>query len=492
MIKSYYHGGYPLIWLQTAEYSRAKQHIHKELQNTGVKIYSWDISNGGVLNDDAIEDTTNPTEIIKFLEKCEQNTAVIAYNFHWFLQDPEVVQALLNSLGNFEAHRKLFIVVAPVLNLPAELTEYFVVTDLELPGEKWIREVIDELKTMDEETGQEVDISKTHTPAEIDEAVKMTKGLTEFGAKNAISLSLATKGKLDPKTIFEQKCQMVKKSDVLEIRTNVETFDDIGGLDNLKDYTLNTSRSRYSKGVLIMGVPGTGKSLICKALSNTINRPYIRLDMGKVFSSLVGSSEEKIRGAIKVAEAVKPAIIHIDEIEKAVSGSTGSGNTDGGTTARVFGTFLSWLQDREPGGLYIMATANKIELLPPEFFRAGRWDALFFVGLPNIEEQKAILNIHSRKYDLNEEPGDITGWTGAEIETLCRVTAMFKENNPGFTMKDGMRYVSPLCKTAAKQIKDLQEWAEKRTIPATSQKFTAFSNARAVRIGGGNGSGKVN
>jgi len=264
------------------------------------------------------------------------------------------------------------------------------------------------------------------------ELIDCVSGLTLQEAQTAFSKSLVSSHSWDIPYILEEKKQLISKSGMLEYFDKTVKMDDIGGLKNLiewikerkrcfsqeaEDYGLNKPR-----GLLTIGMPGCGKSLVCKAISSAWKMPLLRLDFGKLFGSLVGDSEKNAREAIRQAEAVAPAILWIDEIEKAISGNASSGRTDGGTTSRVLSTFLTWMQEKE-SPVFVIATANDHQAIPPEFLRAGRFDEIFFVDLPNVEEREEIFDvllrirgIESKNINTPMLAESTEGFSGAEIE----------------------------------------------------------------------------
>jgi SpoVK/Ycf46/Vps4 family AAA+-type ATPase len=263
----------------------------------------------------------------------------------------------------------------------------------------------------------------------------------------------------------------------------------VGGLDALKSWLLKraagfTDQARQfglpsPKGVLLLGVQGCGKSLMAKTISNTWQLPLLRFDVGKVFGSLVGSSEQNVRRAIKVAESVAPVVFWVDEIDKAFRGSRGSGaSTDSGTSARVFGTFLTWLSEKNKP-VFVVATANDVSALPPELLRKGRFDEIFFVDLPAFAERKAIFEIHLKKRKIDPALFDVdalsrasAGYSGAEIEEVV-ISAMFdmfyeKQNMTTERLLKSIQQTVPLSKTMSEDIDSLRKWAEGRARSATS------------------------
>jgi len=280
----------------------------------------------------------------------------------------------------------------------------------------------------------------------------------------------------------------VKKNGLLELIESKESLADIGGLDQLKSWLLKR-REAFSprakeyglpvpKGLLILGIPGTGKSLTAKATAAVFGLPLLKLDAGRIFAGLVGQSESNLRSVIQTAEAIAPCVLWIDEVEKGFAGSRSSGATDGGTSSRVFGSFISWMQEKT-APVFVVATANDVSQLPPEMLRKGRWDELWFVDLPNREEREAIWSIQIAKYGRDPRDFDIPqfaksteGLTGSEIEQVF-IEALYQGfdqgSEPGdLTIGEVLVDFVPLSKLMAEQISGLREWAKGRARPATT------------------------
>ena len=327
---------------------------------------------------------------------------------------------------------------------------------------------------------------------------KAALGLTLQEAENAFALSMVNDGKIDASdlpVILSEKMQVIKKTGILEfINTDIK-ISDVGGLENLKNW-LNKRNNSWSeaakkyclpapKGVLITGVPGCGKSLTAKAMSAAWQLPLLKLDFGKIFSGLVGSSEENMRKAIKTAEAVAPSILWVDEIEKSLSGVNSSSNGDSGVSTRIFGTFLTWMQEKT-APVFVIATANNISGLPAELLRKGRFDEIFFVDLPTHRERKEIFRLHLTKRlkddevsskltvddRLLESLADLTeGFVGAEIEQVvisALYEAFFNKRPLEYSdLENTIKNVVPLSVTQKEQILSLREWANIRAVAAT-------------------------
>jgi hypothetical protein len=304
----------------------------------------------------------------------------------------------------------------------------------------------------------------------------------------ALALALVRQKQFDPHTICTLKAQMVEKSAALQFSQFTETFATLGGLENLKDWTLNRFKNRKPglpfRGILLLGVPGTGKSHFAKALGNEVGWPVLSLDMGRVFGSLVGESEAKMREALKVVDAMAPCVLFIDEIEKGLAGVGGS-STDGGTTQRVGGTFLTWLNDHT-SQVFVIATCNDYSKIPPEYTRMGRWDSIWFVDNPGPREQLDILDIYLKQFlgktigtlmadsDGRVKIPDLDGYSGAEIRQVA-IEAAYNSGD----LEAAARFVIPISKSQKQQMDALREWARTRTIPAS--KALAMEEVKAKR-----------
>jgi SpoVK/Ycf46/Vps4 family AAA+-type ATPase len=304
------------------------------------------------------------------------------------------------------------------------------------------------------------------------------QGLTWEEAENALALALVREKKFDPHAICTLKAQMVEKAAALQFSQFTETFVTLGGLENLKEWTLNRFQNRRSglpfRGILLLGVPGTGKSHFAKALGNEVGWPVLSLDMGRVFGSLVGESEAKMREALKVVDAMAPCVLFIDEIEKGLAGVGGS-SSDGGTTQRVGGTFLTWLNDHD-SQVFVIATCNDYSKLPSEYTRMGRWDGIFFVDNPGTGERAQILKIYLDQFQVSPKGKnlpDLDGYSGAEIRQVA-IEAAYS----GGDLTAAARFVIPIARSQKGQIDALREWARVRTIPASRPAVQEVKNQR--------------
>lgn len=485
---------YPIIYLETSEYERAYRHLKLIAKEFNYTLYGWNIvdelrkhdldKNSFIQVGDGIRDPEVLMQEISKTQSEETNEIYVLEGPHDWIEE-KAIKIWLRKFGEdlkYSAGKKHIILLSPIRNLPKELEKFITVMDMPLPTrdelEKILNQVVKDAKASLEDKLQD----KLSTAA---------MGMTESEADLAFCLAWAKEklGENSAQVVMEEKKQIVKKSGILEYFPQTETLKDVGGLENLKEW-LNKRGMAFSpgarqfklaepKGVLLLGIPGCGKSLSAKAIASMWQLPLVRLDIGKVFEGIVGTSEGNIRQAIKTAEAVAPCILWIDEIEKGLAGTGSSGATDSGVTARVFSSLLTWMQEKT-SPVFIVATANGIESLPPELLRKGRFDAIFFVDLPTEAERKDIFAIHikargqdPKSFALDKLAKESIGFNGAEIAEVVN-DALFNayaENPvaPKLMMKhliDAIQKTVILATTMRERIDFLRKWAKHRAIPA--------------------------
>jgi len=447
-ITNYMKAGYPAIYINTTETDRAIKSIHADRYQS----FSWDCLRGIVSPETnrVTEEIIDPLGALNWLSG-QQETILIVQNFHHFLGSVETIQAIINNIHIYKGQGSCLVMTGPHLILPQEVEKYFTILDFALPSTKDLTDIMQDL-------GNAVDMDINP------EAVEAAKGLTEFEAETAFALSLVKTKTFDPEVITEQKKMMIRKTGLMEFFPPVP-MDQVGGLEPFKQYLMNRIKAfepgnNYlpkPKALLLIGIPGTGKSLACKAAASILNWPLIRLDISALKGSLVGESEKKMRQATATIDAFGKAVVWMDELEKSFSGVKSSGQSDGGTIAGMFGHFLTWLQETTSPVL-VMATANDISSLPPEFMRAGRFDAMFFVDIPTTEERLEIIRIMNNRYGsfiLEDQVHAINGWTGAEIEQLAK-DSLFDG------LETAIQNIVPLSRTMKEDIGSLRDWAKTR------------------------------
>jgi SpoVK/Ycf46/Vps4 family AAA+-type ATPase len=350
------------------------------------------------------------------------------------------------------------VILSPVVQIPVELEKHFVILDHDLPGREQLESIARGVATESGELPEGDDLG-----AVLDAAA----GLTRVEAENAFSLSLVRHGRLAAEVLWELKSGMLKKSGLLTLHRGGETFAELGGLEALKLFCTRALRpgrrpNVRARGVLLLGPPGSGKTALCKALGCETGRPTLILDVGSLLGSLVGQSESNIRHALRLVDAMSPCIVMIDEVEKALSGVAASGATDSGVSSRMFGTFLTWLNDHDSDA-FVVCTANDVSRLPPEFSRAERFDATFFLDLPGAREKQTIWRMYLDKYGLDAnqpKPRDID-FTGAEIKACCRLAALLD-----VSLIDAAQNIVPVAITAGESVERLRSWASGRCLSA--------------------------
>lgn len=470
----------------------------------GLKKYDFE-NNSWKLADEAEQ----PQDVLEWLIEFSQDQrefVILLEDFHHFLHEHSLIsrlRAFAIAVASREINNVTVVLSQPVQLLPAELEKEVQVMEMPLPN-------IDDLKVLMHQARQRYELDDRDYQ-ESSALVESALGLSTSEAQLAFSKAACQFNRLTESEIpfiVKEKEQVIRKSGHLEYFHPKATLDDIGGLDNLKSW-LNRRRQSFTqdarefgletpRGVLLLGLPGTGKSLAAKAVANAWQLPLLRLDMGKIYGGIVGQSEANIRSALQTAEALAPGILWIDEIEKGLSGMQSSGATDGGTTSRVLGTFLTWMQEKETP-VFVVATANHIAQLPPELLRKGRVDEIFFVDLPVQQDRQDIISIHLKRRnrlddfsstELSELAIASKGFTGAELEEAVK-EAMFLAFDEGHQLnKDdilkSIQATSPLSLTMAEMIQDTRAWAKGRAVNASSAEPEALekysSNSEKPRL----------
>lgn len=480
---------YSLIWITSPEETRVEDSLRKLCIEREMRLEVWSITEGFkvIANGQGTRDVKDPMKAIDHVLRAEGRALFVLRDFHPFLKEPAVVRRLRDAAHELRKTKKSLLVLSPVTKIPPELEKSIsAVVDWELPNRQEIEQAARKvLPNLPAATQQLIESDATF----MERVVEGALGLTLVEAENVFAKSAVRTHTFDLETILEEKKQIIRKSGLLEYYEHREEFSDVGGMEILKDWLVKRrsafgSRAKdfglpLPKGILLIGVPGTGKSLTAKAVGALWQMPLLRLDVGKVFGGLVGSSEENMRSVIRTAEAIAPAILWIDELEKGFSGTQSSGSTDGGTTSRVFASFITWLQEKTTP-VFVIATANNVHQLPPELLRKGRFDEIFFCDLPDREDRRQILDIHLRK--KNRDPGqfdmdkliDATiDFSGAELEQVVIASLYDAFDAGGDVTTEGLTKtiseVVPLAITMREMIEQMREWARTRARAASSR-----------------------
>ncbi len=514
-IKIHIEARYPVLWLVSFEERRAEKILEEMCRAAGFKFWSWSVSRGLYSAEKKKWEPLGREKVLTTIEERiqksgEDNNLFLLkdiagyFNSHEFLRKFRDIPAIIDehSLINTVC------ILSPTLTeIPPELEEDIVVIELSLPDYNEIEEMV--LKTFGKLIPE-----KWHgsTRAVL---YKSLQGLSMDNirrvVRKAVSLNNGSLNEDCINNVQEEKQQIIKKQKILDYYTHKETIEHIGGLGEIKKWFIEREHVfRLSKekadtlgldtprGLMLIGVPGSGKSLCCKALAGIWNLPLLRLDVGRLFGSTVGESEKNIRRCIQLSEAVSPCILWIDEIDKAFGGVSGF-QGDSGTQLRVFGTFVTWLQEKEKP-VFVIATANDPKNLPPELWRKGRYDEVFFVDLPSSDEREEIFKIHLENrgqninhLNLKELAQNSQGYTGAEIEQAVKdaIIATFNMFHEGKDTEDAervieglsnlkaaqnvllasLRNITPLSALKKEEIDELRNWSHRRARPASKSLF---------------------
>jgi AAA+ superfamily predicted ATPase len=485
-LSTYLRAGYPGIAIITAEENRAEAEVATVCRENNRQLHAWSSTEGLVdIAEGRAQPIADPLDALQQLDglfsRSEPQAVVLLRDLQLHLDhsDPMLIRRIKDTLRVAKANGHTLIFLGCRINLPPELDREVTRIDHALPGKPELAIVLEAIIT----AGGIPDPGRESRDAALQSAL----GLTTTEAENAFALSVVETREISPAVIAREKARTLKKNGLVEIVETTTSLDQVGGLENLKRWltrragAFSESAKSYGlpapKGLLIVGIPGTGKSLTAKATASAFGLPLLRLDMGRVFGGIVGQSEANLRSVIQTAEAIAPCVLWIDEIEKGFSGSKSSGSTDGGTSSRVFGSFLSWMQEKEKP-VFVVATANDVSKLPPEFLRKGRFDEMFFVDLPDTDERAQIWDIvigrHGRKpddYDTTALATTCDQFTGAEIETVF-IDALHE----GFAearepaakdIQEAIGNTVPLAQLMDGQIAALRQWAKGRARPAS-------------------------
>ncbi len=477
-LKLHLRAGVPAIYVESSEWMRFHAEVGQCCRDLDKTLFFWNPMDGLTDSENNVVPKHDDKDFVAVLERIvngDNNEVYVLELADLYLNDGEVVAKFAATIRKLRGRDIHVIIFSPTLNMPKILEKEFAVLDFPLPGRNEIQGLL-------EDAANKHHIHKKYDTA--DPILDAVRGLGATEIINAFGKIAVNHGKITAKEIpflIAEKEQIIRKSGYLSFIRPDNNMESVGGLENLWEWLkqrknafgekARKAKLNAPKGVLLLGVPGTGKSLCAKAVAQVWQMPLLRLDMGSIYSSGVGDSEANMRGAIKVAESMEPCILWIDEIEKGVSGGAGaSGELDGGTSSRVFGSFLTWMQEKKKE-VFIFATANDISRLPPEILRKGRFDEIFFVDLPGADARKDIFKIHLKSKGQSDKVADdgliskTEGFSGAEIEAVVN-EALFVSYTPGSNpviktadLHKVAGQIVPLCKTMGDTINDIREWA---------------------------------
>lgn len=495
---------YSILYVVSWEEDRVEKSLREIARKRDKKLYTWTITRGMIEagGEQADPSTSDPLRALDFVMEAKDPALFVLRDFDPFLDDPVVERKLRDVAHGLRASYKTLIIVSPVLKIPDHLAKDVTVIDYPLPD---LAELGGLLDGITQQVADNPNIRIQLDDPGREALVKAALGLTAAEAENVFAKALVLNSALDAsdiEVVLAEKEQIIRKSGVLEFYSASEKFAEIGGLDALKGWLHKrgaafTERARQfglpePKGVLLIGVQGCGKSLSAKAVSGYWHLPLLRLDVGSLFAGIVGSSEQNMRRAISLAESISPCILWLDELEKGFAGTQSSSFSDAGTTARVFGSFITWLQEKTKP-VFVIATANDISSLPAELMRKGRFDEIFFIDLPSAAEREEIFRIHLAKrnrdpdgFDLGRLAGAAGGFSGAEIEQVV-ISGLYDafDEDRDLTEADLLANITgtvPLSATRKEDIDALREWARTRARPASLHQTEAIRDERRIEL----------
>ena len=514
----------PLIYICTHEEQRVVDAIREvctsRADSKNWNLVSWDLgSQLSVIAGDiqlpagGVPDQLSVLQWFEELNSTDTYTILVLKDFHKLMgsdghpgqAEYKVIRLMRNMVQSMIGEYKCIIIMASSLFVPKELERTCTVIDWPLPEEDDIKlKVTSLLKAAESSPAIASRFKTTYNHESLQESIQAFKGLTLEQIQLLSTYLMLTTDEMNAVSISNHKRDAIRKSTVLEWINTDETMDTIGGMGGIKEW-LHRRKAAFSdearqyglpypRGVLLVGIQGCGKSSIAKAIASTFKQPLLRWDFGRLYNSLLGSTEESVRNAIKTAESIAPCVLWVDELEKGISGASG-GHSDGGTSSRVFATFLTWMQEKT-APVFLVATANDVSQIPPEMLRKGRFDEIFFVDLPDDKEREDILRIHLKRTGVALENLDVAqlieatqGFTGAEIEAVI-IEAMhdaFLENQRPIHTQDlilSIEETVPLSRTMAERIDSLRTWAQNRARAANStrgrQHYGTISNVKHI------------
>jgi len=478
---------YPIICLETWEEGRATEVLALVAADLNLPLYEWAITAGMARVGGApIYNTQEPAQVLSQIAGLDGDALYLLKDFHKYLEQDVIVRKLRDLALQFRRARRAIVISSPVVEIPVELEKDAARFTLGLPDESELKElVVTVVRELTAKSQIRNDLTQDHMP----EIVQALQGLTRKEARRVLAQAILENYRFDPGTadrVREDKAKLIKDQGVLEFTKVEAALESVGGLAHLKAWlekrrgAFSVQAERYGldppKGILILGVQGCGKSLCAKAVSREWKMPLLQLETSALFDKYIGESEKNLRKSLQVAEAVAPSVLWIDEIEKMFPHASLTSEADAGLSARIFGTFLTWMQEKK-AQVFVVATSNDISALPPELLRKGRFDEIFFIDLPTLEERKSIFTIHLKRHKQDTAQFDMTklaataeGFSGAEIEqaVTSALYSAFAQKSALTTdmILEEVRSTHPLSVTMKEKIDTLRAWARGRTVPA--------------------------
>ena len=505
----------PIVVMETVEEMRAVALVREAASPLNLAVFEWDIATGlaragsdasGIPPEmkfpgsaraplhptneaTAIYNSREPAQALGTLEAMTAEAVFILKDFHRHMDDPVVVRRLRDVGQKFSTNRRTVVITAPSLTIPPELGSLVEYLELPLPDKERLNEILNDVW---KRVSASRTLRRTLDPAGVDAVINNLRGLTEEEADRAISQALVTRYGLVPETItdvLDAKKDLLRHSGMLDFVDASENMDGVGGLENLKSWLAQRKGSwedsarqfglEPARGVIILGVQGCGKSLCARAIAGEWKLPLVKFDTAAIYDKFIGETEKRIQQVFRVAEGLAPCVLWIDELEKVFAGSgPDSASVDAGVSSRILASFLSWMQDRR-APVFVAATCNNVNALPPELIRKGRFDELFFVDLPNTNERKDIFAIQlSRRrrtpsqFNLDHLSAAAEGFSGAEIDAAVQsglyAAYSAKQQLTTEILLNVLSHTVPLSTTRAEEIEAQRDWAKKRAVPASA------------------------
>ena len=490
---------FPLVCVVSHEEERILEQVQQLCETRHDSLIVWDHADHFqriVSEDGDTLSARDPVTALETIEKSEQAGVFVLRDFHQCWADqPIVIRKLRNVVQHLKYTKKTILVTMPVYKVPEELKDEVVVLDFPLPGRAELVQILDQLLSA---PGARSEADREVT----EKIIRSALGLSSNQAQRIFAKAIVSEGVLDERDIAlitAEKKQVIRESGALEYYTPQETLADVGGLEVLKSWlrlreeAFGEEAQQYGlpapKGIALIGVPGTGKSLTARMVASLWQLPLIKMDVGALFGEFVGTSEHNLRRALRLAETVAPCVLWVDEIEKAFSIGVG----DGGTSMRVFASMLSWMQEKT-APVFLVATANEIGLLPPELLRRGRFDEIFFLDLPTANERREIFEVHIKKRGRDPDHFDLDGlarasesYVGAEIEqaVIDGLFLSFNDNKRALDTQDIVRSLArtiPMSRSQREVIEILREWLTEGRAQSASFKEAQQASRRFVPI----------
>jgi SpoVK/Ycf46/Vps4 family AAA+-type ATPase len=474
----------PILVLQTHEERRAVDLLKDISLNLGSAIFKWTVASGMQRIDIVLEPQAHlkePTKVLEHINASEFEAIYMLLDFHPYLQDPVHIRLLKELAMTFAKNSSRLVLVSHKIDIPPELKKMTASFELTLPDDEQLMEIVKKEASIFSRENSNIKVSADMKI--LQHLISNLKGLTYNDARRLVRAAIVDDGAItesDLPQVMKTKYQLMNRDDVLAFEFETSSFAELAGMKTLKKWlkqredffhqSVEMQGMQSPKGILLLGVQGCGKSIAARAVAGAWKVPLLRLDFGRLYNKYIGESESNIRQALKTAEVMSPCVLWIDELEKGISVS----ENDDGTSQRILGTLLTWMAENKKQ-VFIVATSNAVEQLPPELIRKGRLDEVFFVDLPDAEVRESIFNIHADKRELDKSSLDMAklaqmtaGYSGAEIEQLV-VSAIYSAHaeKSGVTMKvllEEIENTKPLSVLMAEKIAALRIWAKNRTV----------------------------